>query len=739
MFLLAFLVRLGFALAWDPPLLFTHQYNYYKNGMRIAEHPDPLAYVLSSDEWRAWVGDSTIAPLYYLFLGAFFRFFGPSLLLLRVVQSAIDALVAVAAASLGRRLCGPPGLLAGIAYAFYWSAAEMTCWTMTENLHTVLLAGSLAVLARATPLASPPSGLDAAGPPLDVPPAEVAVDSTSPLVSLMGGLLLGLSGLTRSVSSAFVPVAALWRLSLAGIPFRGPHRGSFFARLRPHLVPALLLLAGGLAAVFTWSGRNRMRGDKVPIETVGFYNLWDDNSQPLLSRERYDRQLRTLEAQPTPEDYSRTALAFTARNVVQNPWRFVRKVAFNFRHFVRPDGLHNLLVKEFPDTPLRLTGAVVFDDLLLLVALPLFGAFLLGGAPSPTRRLVVTWTAYYVFMVLVIFHSETRYRSPLGPAVLAGAAAGLHALRESPSGRRRLLWTGFALGAVVSVATAARYVAPSVRALRSSLALGEARRALDRGEDAEGAAARAAALDPTAARPWRTFGRWLAARDRAAQAEAAYTRAAGSPSGFPWTTVAVRPRLLLDAGRPEEAEAALRKAHLLSWDVDPWLLLEVAWRELPAPRTDEIRLGAFDYGAVRGFHHPRGIDPKLVGHRREITKYRPEDGGEPPPGLHRWSRGTAFLRLRPTVKAATYTIRLALGSPFPSPLSNPTVEVRVGDGPAQRPRLEREVREYVTEGRSGLDGVLSVRLDAPTWGRAGEPAGQGVRVEWLRVEPKAPP
>lgn len=713
MFVLAFAVRAGFALLWDPPLLFTHQYNYYRNGLRIAEHADPLRYVLESDEWRAWVGGSTIAPLYYLFLGAFFRAFGPSLLPLRLVQSALDALAAVAAASLGRRLCGPRGVLAGLAYAFYWSAAEMTCWTMTENLHTVLLAGSLALLAR----------------------EASAADSGTSLArragAFVGGLLLGLSGLARSVSSAFVPVAVLWRASLGGLSRRA---------LRRHLVPALLVLAAGLSAVFAWSLRNRMRGDKVPIETVGFYNLWDDNSRPLLTPQRYDRQLKVLEAQPTPQAYGNAALLFTARNILRHPAGFLRKVAFNLRHFVRPDGLHNLLVKEYPDPPLRLAGAIVLDDLLLLAALPLFAAFLLGGPPSPARRLVLAWTAYYLFMVLVVFHSEIRYRSPLVPVVLAGAVAGLQALRTpADTARRRLfLLVGLSLGSLVCVATTARYVAPAIRAFRSTLALSPARDALARGDlsGARRALEASAALDPSSARPGRTFGRWLAARDFAAEAEAAYAQAARAPSAHPWTSIAVRPRLLLDAGRTEEAEEALRAAHVLSWDVDPWLLLEAAWRELPAPRADEVRLGAFDYGAVRGLHHPRGIDPRLVRHRREIRNHAADEGGPvPPPGLHRWSRGTAFLRLRPARAASAYTVTLAIGSPFPSPVSNPTVEVRINGLTPRTVRLEPQVREYRFETPAPADGVLLVRLDSPTWGRAGEPAEQGVRVESLRVEP----
>ncbi len=224
--------------------------------------------MLSSDEWRAWVGDSTIAPLYYLFLGAFFNVFGPACCpFARPVGPRRPR-------GRGGGIPGPAprglvGLLAGVAYALYLSAAEMTCWTMTENLHTVLLAGSLALMARAAGSAN-----------------------TSLPGHYLGGLLLGLSGLTRSVSSAFVPVAALWRFSLGG-----PLAPRFRARTpAPPAPAAFLLLAGGLTPVFAWSLRNRGLGDEVPIETVGFYNLWDDNSRPLVPRERYDRQLRALEA-----------------------------------------------------------------------------------------------------------------------------------------------------------------------------------------------------------------------------------------------------------------------------------------------------------------------------------------------------------------------------------------------------------------------------------------------------------
>jgi hypothetical protein len=296
---------------------------------------------------------------------------------------------------------------------------------------------------------------------------------------------------------------------------------------------------------------------------------------------------------------------------------------------------------------------------------------------------------------------------------------------------------GFTVGVLVSLTAVARYGAPAVRAFRSTAALRPAEEALREGrlDAASAAAERAAALDPESPRPWRTFARLLAVRDLAGPAVDAYDRAALSRRALAWPNAAVRPRLLHDAVRIADAEKALREALVLSWDIDPWMLLEVAWHELPPPRTDEVRVGALDYGAVRGFLHPRGLEPELIAHRREIRRYDPDDGPVPPPGPHRWSRGTAWLRLRPPQPAATYSVVLSMGSPFPSRRPDPEVAVRINGGDTHRVRLGPEVREYRFETEAARDGVVRVRLDTPTWGRTGEPADQGVRVELFRVEP----
>jgi 4-amino-4-deoxy-L-arabinose transferase-like glycosyltransferase len=699
-------IRVGFALIADPPLLYTHQYNYYTGALRLAEHPHPVGYALHSDQWRTWASGTTIAPLYYLVLGAFFRVFGPGLLGLRLFQGALDALVAVAVASLGRRLVGPWGLGAGVAYAFQWSAVEMTCWTMTENLHTVLLVGGLAILA-----------------------AEAEAPSRGLVQAFGGGFLIGLSGLTRSVSSAFVPLAMLWRWSLGGWSR---------ARSRAVLLPAVLVLAGGLFAILPWAARNvfLMRRN-VAIETVGFFNLWDDNAAALVSKDRYDRQLGTIRAQATPAAAGNLSLLFTARNIAGNPGGFVRKTVGNFWHFVRPELLNNFLMKEYPDDAWRNVVAFVTDDLMLLLALPPFVAFLLGGRPSPTRRLLTWWTAYYGIMVFVVFHTESRYRSPLVPVVLAGAAAGIAALAGERSRQKARAWAGLVAGLLVSIWTTWPYVGPAWSALAAQRALVPARLAIESGDlgAAEGLAEAAAAKAPRSPRPWLTYASWLAVHDHPAEAAVAVKRAAALAGSENWAPVAALPALLRAAGRDEDAVAALRAADRLSWDLDPWLMLEAAWRDLPAPRTDEIRLAGGDYGAVRGFLYPRGIDPTLFSHRREWNDYPKLGGPQPPPGPHRWSRGRSWLRLQPGEAAPAYRVTLTMGSPFPSPLDHPVVFVRVNDGPVTRFVLTPELRDYDLTARIPPGATIVVRLDAPTWGRAGEPADQGVRVDALRVAP----
>jgi tetratricopeptide (TPR) repeat protein len=538
---------------------------------------------------------------------------------------------------------------------------ELPSRTLTENLHTPLLLAGFALLARSRPAA--------------------------------GGFLIGLSALARAVSAAFLPLAALWRWRAAG-----PKAGR---------IEAAAILVAGAAAILPWTVRNAVViGDPVLIETVGIWNVWTDNA--FVDAHVYDVQALRIHRQPTPEARRDLALAFARRGLRESPGAFVRKVWDNLEHFFRPEGLHQLLTVEQPRPAWRHAASLVLDDAVLVAAVLLFVVFVVAGRPTPAAALVFLWMAYYLFMLVVVFHNEIRYRSAFVPLLLAGAAGGASVLIERRT-RRRPLVPALSTGLVLAVLMIGPFVAPASRSLAASWTLRPAHAAIDRGDlaAASTAAFAAAGKDTESARPWLTYGRWLAHAGRIAEAIDAYERA-GLRRPDHWTPRLVLPRLLREAGRQQDADERLREANQFSWNVDPWLALEVAWRELPPPRTDVILLGKDDYGAVRGFLHPRND--------------------------HRWTTRHAYLRLIPTA-APSYDVTLAMGSPDPSPNATPTVNVRASNSSGVAFTLSREVQPYTFRAAAPLHGPLIVTIEAPTWNLSDQPPEQGVRVDRMTVVP----
>jgi 4-amino-4-deoxy-L-arabinose transferase-like glycosyltransferase len=496
--LLALGARLLFLFAADEPLLYSHPYNYFHGALAILEHPDPWRFIGTSDAWHLWLGPWTIAPLYYLFLAGVMAVFGPHLLAVQLVQIGLDVLAAVLTGGLGRRLAGPRGAWAGVAYAVNFHAIEQCTTTLTENLSNVLLlAGIVMLIADAAP-------------------------RRRRWMAAAGGLLLGLSSLARAVATAFVPLAGLWRW-LVG-------------RDRAALVRAAVICAAAAAAVVPWTIRNAIvTGDFIPVETNGIYNLYDDNT--FVEGERRVRQEAVMRSQPTLAQQRDMAVRMALRGIARQPDAFVEKAWRNLLHLVRPDGLQLLLVVEEPMPAWRHAALFFLDDLIVLPAVVLFAVFLIAGRPSPERGLIAVWTGYYLLMVVVLFHNEIRYRSTLLPFALAGAAGGwaLLARREgSPWRVRGALILGGGLAALV----VAPYVGPAARALRSLPGLRAMRQAVEKGD---AASARrhldeAVRADPGSARPWLRYGRALARHGDPAGALDAYdgprggAHTSGSPS-----------------------------------------------------------------------------------------------------------------------------------------------------------------------------------------------------------------
>ncbi|HEV7500216.1 MAG TPA: hypothetical protein VGQ33_09450, partial [Vicinamibacteria bacterium] len=589
----------------------------------------------------------------------------------------------------------------GIVYALWWPAIELPSWTMTENLHTVLFVSALALL------------------------VEEAATPSRPR-AFVGGVVLGFAALARSVSTGFFPVAAVWRWWIAG-------------RGRAGIRAAAPILLGGMVVILPWTARNVfLLHDAVVIESAAFENIWYANA--FVDSEKFARQEAILHDEPTPADKRETALLFALRGIRRHPDLFIAKIGVNFWHFVRPEGLHSLVALERSLEPWRHAGTVLLDDLVLIGLVPLTLVFVLAGPRTPARGLATAWMAYYLLMVVVIFHNEVRYRSAFVPFACVAAAGAVVTLRSAESRRRPATWIGLALGLAIVAGMLRPYVGTAWRDARAAWIMRGSLRAVEAGatDEAWRSAERAAAASPYSARAWYDLGRALDFRGDFAGSRAAYAK--GDPRAIfvNWRGMFARARLipLLEGPNATDAERAVRQVDRTSWDTDPWLVLETAWDELPPPHADEVLLARNDYGAVRGFYHPRGIDPEVAANHTLWTRYDSLTGPTPPLGPHRWTRAHAWIRLVPTQPAAAYDVTIEMGSPFPSPLATPSVTVRGNDGVAHEQTLTAAIAPYTFRiGGVTSGAALLIRIDSPVWTRIGEPADQGVRVDRVSVRP----
>jgi 4-amino-4-deoxy-L-arabinose transferase-like glycosyltransferase len=673
--LLALGARLAYVLLVDPPIAYSTAAGYLSWALDLSRQKDVLGFILNSDEWRDWNRVCTLAPLYQVFLLGVIKLFGAHLLPIRIVQCIFGALAAVSVGVIGRALAGSRGTWAGVAMALFWPGVQLPAETLTENLHTTLFVAAIAVIILALGWQDPRKGA---------------------ALAAAGGILLGLAALTRSVSFAFIPLAALWIFFEAGWR-RGLKLGS-------------VIVLAGMAMVAPWTLRNlRLYGELVPIETAGVYGIWNDNA--FVSRSEYQRQIIAITASPRLGERARTYLKFTRRNLAREPWAFAWKVQSNLQHLLRPDGLRTWLVTDAPAPTWQPLADVLLDDALFLAAQGLFIVFVLAAARSPSARLVLIWTAYYVVMLVVVFHTEIRYRSVLTPFLLAGACAGWAALRGAARPRPWRIRLGLALGILLIVANLIPYVLPASRVLSASVPLWKAKTAITQGrfDDAQREVAVAAARDPGSPRPWRLYGRWLTQAGQPLLAARAYENAAGRRLGR-WLTAFVPP-LLREAGRAQSPAAGRPTAAALPVNQNDWSLLEAAWRDLPPPRTSCVQLGVDDVGAVRDF-------------------FPPTSGG-------RWTRHTARVRLRPAQGSSVEPVVIVMGSPEPSPLTGPVVTVHISGAAPERLTLDRVMRPFRLNARPKAGAPVDIEIVTPTWMRSGWPADVGVKVARVCVGAEA--
>src|SRR6185369_1805336 len=193
-----------------------------------------------------------------------------------------------------------------------------------------------------------------------------------------------------------------------------------------------------------------------------FENIWYANN--FGDREQFLRQQKVVHGQPTPAAKRAAALHFALRGIRRDPVRFLEKIDEMFWHFLRPEGLQSLLRVERSQEGWRDLGSLLLDDPLLLAALPPLLVFVVAGRRNRARELMLLWMGYYLFMVVVVFHNEIRYRSAFMPFAFAGAAGGIAAWCDGAR-RRRAVRLTLGAGIVLVAAILEPFVGPAWRAL----------------------------------------------------------------------------------------------------------------------------------------------------------------------------------------------------------------------------------------------------------------------------------
>ncbi len=400
-FCLALIIRLAWVTFVADPILYAHPYQYFSNGLWIAESDDPLRIVLHYDNWRVQYDRWTAAPLYYLFLSAIFRIFGSRLDVVFWIQCVLGSVSAALVTALGARLGGKNGRHAGWLYAVYLPAVQVCGTTLTEALHTPLVLIAFEGILRGR--ASAPR-------------------------HFVAGLIHGFAALTRSVSSGFFAVLALHRSMTLG--------------LRRAIVPVAALALGGSLAILPWTARNVYFLDEpVLIETFAFENLWFSNV--FVGPGFKEQQRQDIVSRPTLGEQREAAVAWTWRNLRRNPGRILPKSVDNLEHLLRPDGLHRWAGARATLASWRHAIAIAFDDGPWLLGWMGLLGYLLWGRRGSARNLALLWLGYSLLMLVVIFQNEVRYRSLLAPFLLAATMSAM--TRGTRAGR----WAAGLTSAVV--------------------------------------------------------------------------------------------------------------------------------------------------------------------------------------------------------------------------------------------------------------------------------------------------
>lgn len=364
--------------------------------------------LLAGRGWAFYEGYRWLrAPLYPLFLAGSLWLAGGDLHRAALPNIALSVANVYLACRLARALVGVRAApLAALITAVLWTNVTFASLYMAETLFTFLFqAGLLCLLRAADERGTRDERRGARG------------------WAAGAGALLGLAALTRSAILMFLPLAALWLLSVRRPSLRD-QKEDFPERASPPWPPRVarslaFLVAAGLT-IAPWTMRNALAyGEPILVETGLSYNLWAFNEP----RESLDEIHRTLEAIPNPAARADYATARGLERLREDPAILARKLWPNWVFLARVKPIQDrfLLESYYATVELPLfAAALVFDDLLYIM-------IVLAATAQLVRRpswLALAWLGYCL-LTMLLTHGEARYRHFLFPVLIPFAAAGI--------------------------------------------------------------------------------------------------------------------------------------------------------------------------------------------------------------------------------------------------------------------------------------------------------------------------
>jgi 4-amino-4-deoxy-L-arabinose transferase-like glycosyltransferase len=612
-------------------------------------------------------------PLYVMLLGGIFRFFGPNLEIVRLVQVCLSVATVYLLYRLAWRTFGrKTGLVTALLAAVAWPFAVLSYLLLSETLFIFLFLVALNFLVEY--LGFLPGSLP------EKPAKQNRLLRFLPPPNLWlvaGGFILGLSALTRGQVLSFVPFIVMWILLSRG-----------WRNWRNWLPASAVLVAVFVITISPWALRNYQTYGRPFIDTTGGYNFYlgalHGRNGALVSQ--------TLEAVKNHAERENLGYQKGLEVLFKNPANFVSKgiketTDFWSLNFGADERLEGGYTRGFISPSWLIPDQLLGDTLYItVVALALLGLVTAPRSANGFKSFVVIWLLYNMALSFAFF-AVTRLRLPVYYLLFPFAAYTLTHPREilawlrqpfklpgRPLKVKGLGWlAGLALPVIFLFIVLPGYLPADGFIIKDGGSLAQTKIGLD-----------AWVVQQNTAR-----GDELRKQGHYDEAIKAYSQgldyAPATQIGLGLTEV-MQGKYDDAIGRIGRASQDIAQSHLaLGWIYlrqgnedyahsefrSRQIALDVnsatwAWDNLPAtPLPDNLlTLGEFDWGYVKGFHIYEKEDSKAGSPYFRWTNWRGEDGRQP-----------ASLRfpLAPGTRPASVSVRL--NGYRPDSLTPPSVEV----------------------------------------------------------------